>query len=120
MLTTLVPTMAIALRTAGFASPVGIDDLAPTLSWRISGPDGASQQAYQVLVAGSREALLRGEGDLWDSHRVPGGSLRRPVCRRAPLFWATLLLARCGLGSQWDSKHREHGRRVGNGIARSR
>lgn len=63
---------AIGLRTAMRHNPLGIDDGRPTLSWRVEGPPGTVQAAYQVVVASSAQRLEAGMGDLWDSGRVPG------------------------------------------------
>ena len=57
-------------------NPLGIDVVAPRLSWRSedggrrSEVRGVRQAAYQILVASSAELLARDEGDLWDSGKV--------------------------------------------------
>ena len=53
-------------------NPVGIDSHKPRLSWKLksSQPD-QHQTAYRVLVASSPEKLAAGNGDLWDSGRIP-------------------------------------------------
>lgn len=52
-------------------NPTGIDCPNPRLSWSIeSDQRGVKQTAYQILVASSKEKLLKGDGDLWDSGKV--------------------------------------------------
>jgi alpha-L-rhamnosidase len=62
--------MAIApvdLRCDGLPNPLAAT-ATPKLSWRIeTAKRGASQSAWQVLVASSAELLERNRGDLWDS-----------------------------------------------------
>lgn len=53
--------------------PLGIDTARPRLSWWLDDDDrGASQSAYQILVAGSLKSLAANRGDLWDSGKVDG------------------------------------------------
>ena len=59
------------LRCEYQVSPLGIDVLQPRLSWVVNDSRrGAVQTAYQILVAGSEEALRKDEGDVWDSGKV--------------------------------------------------
>jgi len=55
-------------------NPLGIDETKPRLSWQFESSDPAArsqrQTAYQVLVASSRQALDKQQGDLWDSGKV--------------------------------------------------
>src|SRR5688572_12747137 len=74
--------------------PVGIDETAPRLSWRLeSDRRGEKQTAFQVLIASSIETLARDAGDLWDTGRVEGdqttGVVRAgaPLASRMQCFW---------------------------------
>lgn len=59
------------LRCEYLAAPEGIDVESPRLSWALSPTAGIRvQSAYQILAAGSLDALEKGQGDLWDSGRV--------------------------------------------------
>jgi len=59
------------LRCEYLVDPLGIDERAPRLSWRLeTDRRGARQIAYRVRVASSAEKLARGESDRWDSGRV--------------------------------------------------
>lgn len=51
--------------------PVGIDAARPRLSWQLKSEErGVTQQAYQILVASTDEALAAETPDVWDSGRV--------------------------------------------------
>jgi len=54
-------------------NPLGIDNPAPRLSWKLSEDiqtRGQKQTAYQVLVASSLDKLNDNTGDVWDSGKV--------------------------------------------------
>jgi alpha-L-rhamnosidase len=56
------------------ATPLGIDDALPRFSWQLrDSRQGASQSAYQLLVASKPELLAVGKADVWDSGRVASG-----------------------------------------------
>ncbi|MCT9137599.1 glycoside hydrolase family 78 protein [Streptomyces violarus] len=64
-------------------SPLGVDDPAPRLSWRVVGAGpGWTQSAYQVRAAGDEKELGRGRL-LWDSGRVRS-SAQTDVTWRGP------------------------------------
>jgi len=73
----------VDLRCEYRANPLGVDTLAPRLSWKLAVADptarGLGQSAYQVLVASSEALLTRNQGDLWDSGKVNAdGSIQVP------------------------------------------
>jgi alpha-L-rhamnosidase len=82
------------LRCEYLTNPLGIDEPSPRLSWMIeSARRGARQASYRILAASSRELLLAGKGDLWDSgraeserttHVIYGG---RALASREACFW---------------------------------
>jgi len=52
-------------------NPFGIDVNQPRLSWQIKSTQrNAEQSAYQVIVASSKEKLLKNDGDIWNSGKV--------------------------------------------------
>ena len=56
-------------------NPLGIDSLAPRLSWIVSpdrGPDAGAcdRRPIGILVASTLDKLAAGQADLWDSRRV--------------------------------------------------
>lgn len=115
------------LRTAGQLDPLAVADTRPMLAWRVDGPPGTIQSAYQIRVASSPSRLTAGVPDLWDSGRTQsaistgiayaGKSLRsRERCFwqvriwneagavsrwSAPACWETALLARSDWHGQW-------------------
>jgi alpha-L-rhamnosidase len=62
------------LRCEYLEEPLGIDTTQPRLSWTLSadkrGARGQGQSAYRILVAGNRNELDAGQGDLWESGEV--------------------------------------------------
>lgn len=62
------------LRCEYRTNPLGLDTLAPRLSWKLAAADpsarGLGQSAYQILVASSESLLTSNYGDLWDSGKV--------------------------------------------------
>ncbi|HEU4722601.1 MAG TPA: family 78 glycoside hydrolase catalytic domain [Gemmatimonadaceae bacterium] len=61
------------LETDAAATPLGIDDRSPRLSWRLeSRRRDVRQSAYHVLVATRPELLREGRADVWDSREVAG------------------------------------------------
>ncbi len=66
--------------------PLGIDVTAPRLSWTLESEErGQIQTAYQVLVAGTDDALSQDTGDLWDSGRVDSDQSVHVVYAGRPL-----------------------------------
>ena len=66
--------MPVGLRADARANPLGIDDAAPSLSWRSD--DAAKnwiQAAYRIQVASDPSLLLANKADVWDSGRVASG-----------------------------------------------
>ena len=61
----------VGLRVEQRTNPLGVDSLAPVLSWR---SDAAAhnwvQTAYELEVASSPDLLRAGKPDVWDSGRT--------------------------------------------------
>src|SRR4051812_6297259 len=69
--TSSAPLVATHLETDAAANPLGIDDRAPRLSWRLESPRrGVMQSAYRILVASRPELLREGRADVWDSNEI--------------------------------------------------
>ena len=52
-------------------NPLGIEDAAPALSWKItSAQRDMSQTAYHILVADNPASLAKNTGNVWDSKKV--------------------------------------------------
>lgn len=89
--------------------PLGIDVTAPRLSWTIESEErGQIQTAYQVLVAGTDEALSQDTGDLWDSGRVDSDQsvhvvyAGRPLKSRESCYWKVRVWDKNGNASAWS------------------
>ncbi|MBK8979413.1 MAG: family 78 glycoside hydrolase catalytic domain [Planctomycetes bacterium] len=68
---------AYALRCEALTEPLGVDVAAPRLSWKLrSTARDQVQTAWRVVVATDAAMAQRGDGDLWDSRRVPGDAFR--------------------------------------------
>lgn len=89
--------------------PLGIDTLRPRLSWILESAErGQRQTAYQVLVAGSRDALNADRGDLWDTGRVDSDRTVHVVYDGKPLasgmrcWWKVRVWDRDGRASAYS------------------
>src|SRR3990170_8242724 len=77
---------ATSLRCEYLTNPMGIDEVAPRLSWLLEASQrGERQTAYRVLVATGHENLEREFGDLWDSGRVDSDRSAHVVYQGAAL-----------------------------------
>lgn len=101
---------AMGLRCEYLVNPLGIDVREPRLSWLLPpGPRGRRQRAYQLLVAGSQEALGRERGDLWDSGRVDSEQSRWVGYRGKPLasgrrcYWKVRVWDESGRPGSWSA-----------------
>jgi len=74
------------LRCEYLVAPLGIDEVAPRLSWAIeSNRRGARQAAWRARVASTAKILAAGQGDLWDSDRVEGNQTTHIAYAGQPL-----------------------------------
>jgi alpha-L-rhamnosidase len=115
------------LRCEYLVAPLGLDERAPRLSWRLeSGRRGARQTAYRLRVASTPEQLAAGTADRWDTGRVESNQTThivyagRPLLSRAvchwcvevwdeaghtavsePSFWTMGLLEKSDWSAQW-------------------
>ena len=101
------------LRCEYATDPGGLGETSPRLSWiGESARRGEVQQAFQVLVAGSAEALNADRGDLWDSGKVVSDESAhvvyagRPLGSRAACWWKVRLWDRDGRPSAWSAPAR--------------
>lgn len=93
----------------GRESPLGIDVQQPRFSWELSSAQPQLLQThYQIIVSSSLTTLNRGEGDVWDSGKVPsdrsilnsykGKSLQS----KAVYFWKVRVWSNQGV-SAWSA-----------------
>ncbi|MCP9948602.1 family 78 glycoside hydrolase catalytic domain [Actinomadura madurae] len=101
---------ATGLRTDALDDPIGIGDVTPTLSWRLSAAGrGAAQSAYQVVAATSRDRL--GDADLWDSGKVASGTANAvyrgtALTSRRQVWWRVRVWDGSGRASAWSAPAR--------------
>jgi alpha-L-rhamnosidase len=106
----LTPT---GLRCEYRRDPLGIDETKPRLSWQLESSDPAArsqrQTAYQILVASSRQALDKHQGDLWDSGKVVTNQAVRieyagkPLTSRQECYWNVRAWDQDGKVSAWSA-----------------
>lgn len=64
-----------SLKCEYIENPIGIDNPQPRFSWIVGNNNrGNMQEAYQVLVGTSPDALKKNTGDVWDSEKVTSGN----------------------------------------------
>ncbi len=97
------------LRCEYLVNPLGIDAMAPRLSWIIeSDRRGEVQKTYQVLVASTPELLQADKGDLWDSGKIKSDQSIQIEYRGKPLtsqmrcHWKVRIWDRDGTPSAWS------------------
>ncbi len=103
------PYGRVRLRCEYLTNPLGIDEVAPRLSWIVESPErGERQSAYQILVASSPELLAAGQGDLWDSGKVSSDATAQIVYGGAALtsrqgcYWKVRSWNKDGIVSAWS------------------
>jgi alpha-L-rhamnosidase len=99
------------LRCEYLVNPGGIDVERPRLSWMLSPTAGIrGQSGYRVLVASSREALQKDQGDLWDSGRVTSAQSTwieyagKKLESRQQGFWKVRVWSDSGKASSWSAR----------------
>src|SRR5271157_2394135 len=91
------PMFAKNLRCEYLVNPLGVDVIAPRLSWLLDpgddDPNGLYQLAYQVIVASSPEQFNVAAADLWDSGKIESPETAqiayggKPLESRAWCYW---------------------------------
>jgi hypothetical protein len=103
------------LRCQYQVNPLAIDTCRPRLDWILAGEPGERgqrQTAYQVLVAGSLDALRKDQGDLWDSGRAASDQsiqivyAGKPLASRTQCHWKVRVWDQDGKPSPWSEPAR--------------
>jgi alpha-L-rhamnosidase len=98
------------LRCEYLTDPLAVETSAPRLGWR-SETTGRSwmQRAAQVRVASTREALMAGNADLWDSGEIAGDASQqvsyrgKPLTTRQQCWWQVRVWGNDGSISPWSA-----------------
>ncbi|APY11612.1 hypothetical protein BWZ22_10320 [Seonamhaeicola sp. S2-3] len=92
-------------------NPLGIDNTAPRLSWKLKQENlerGQKQTAYQILVSSSLEKLKNNNGDVWDSGKVTSNQSVNNTYQGNALqsakqyFWKVKIWDKDGNASKWS------------------
>lgn len=80
------PARVVQLRCEYRVNPLGIGTTRPRLSWTLNDARaGATQTAYQILVASTPEILAQNRGDLWDTGKVASSEMNQIEYAGQPL-----------------------------------
>ena len=101
---------AYALVSDHMNKPLGTDDRTPAFGWKLRSRERSqTQSAYRVLVASSRSALARGNGDMWDSGKVESSESLQVIYGGDPLesrhryYWKVMVWDASGDGTGWSA-----------------
>jgi Glycogen debranching enzyme len=90
-------------------NPVGIEAKNPRLAWIIySKGRSIKQTAYRVIVSNKKELIEKGEGDWWDSGKVPSGQSIQvayggpALAPAASYYWRVQVWDNKGHVSEWS------------------
>ena len=88
--------------------PLGTDVARPRLAWIATAPGfGATQSAYQVVVASTPSLAAAGTGDVWDSGQVTSSAVQvaydgPALGARTRFHWAVRLWDGLGRAGRWS------------------
>ncbi|HZQ94640.1 MAG TPA: family 78 glycoside hydrolase catalytic domain [Candidatus Sulfotelmatobacter sp.] len=106
-LATAAAARPVHLRCEYRENPLGIDALAPHLSWQSDNTErNWKQSAYQIVIASSAERLRSGQADVWDSGNTASGesvgiAYQGPALEsRKRYYWAVRVWDAAGQMSQ--------------------
>lgn len=92
------------------SNPLGIENLSPRLSWKLSSNEQAQHQtAYQILVATSPDKLSENKADLWNSGRILSDQSVNvryngsPLQARQIYYWKVKVWDKEGQSSNWSA-----------------
>lgn len=98
------------LRCEYLTNPLGIDATYPRFSWEmVSGQRGKAQTAYQVIVADSKEAIEKNEGNAWNSGKVKSSESfhieykGKPLASGRDYYWKLKVWDETNTDSEWSA-----------------
>lgn len=98
------------LRCEYLVNPLAIEKAQPRLSWEVAAKSRAAfQTAYQIVVASTAEKLSQGQGDLWDSGKIPTNQTNQvhyggePLTSRQDCYWKVRVWDKNGEVSDWSA-----------------
>ncbi|MBE2214594.1 MAG: family 78 glycoside hydrolase catalytic domain [Opitutaceae bacterium] len=105
------PLKVVDLRCEYLVDPIGIDESAPRLSWRLEaapGSRGQVQAGYRILVASTLAALEKDRGDLWDVATKSADTAQiayagKALTAHTQVFWKVQVTDGSGQQSAWSS-----------------
>jgi len=99
-----------ALQCEYLTEPLGIEAAKPGLSWQIrSSAQQVMQTAYRILVSDDSLALLRNQGTIWDSGKIPSdqslmvGYKGKQLKAATKYFWKVMVWDNKGRSSAWSA-----------------
>src|SRR5665648_473031 len=99
------------LRCENLSEPLGVGTTTPRFSWKnISERNGASQKAYQILVASDNNLLDEKNADLWNSGKVLSPTsvlvpyLGKGLTSRSLCFWKVRVWNENDKMSEWSNE----------------
>jgi hypothetical protein len=108
------PVIVAGLLCEYEVAPVGVDVIAPRLSWKLNAglPDAraARQSTYQILAASSPELLAADTGDVWDSGKVASDDsihipfAGKPLASSQRVFWKVRVWDQNRAPSAWSAQ----------------
>jgi len=98
------------LKCENLVDPLGIDLIAPLLSWQLTGSSrNLKQSAWQVLVSDQEKDLDLNKGNFWDSGKVLSNETvnityhGKPLHQRQKYFWKVKIWDTAGHPSNWSN-----------------
>jgi alpha-L-rhamnosidase len=101
----------VKLTCENLKDPLAVDILKPRLSWVNISPEkerGQCQTAFEIRVAGTREKLIAGKSDLWNSGKVISDESINiqydgsPLKSRQDCWWQVRVWDKNGKSSEWS------------------
>jgi alpha-L-rhamnosidase len=101
----------VKLTCENLHNPMVVDILNPHLSWvniALENERGQLQTAWEISVAGTKEKLLKGEADLWNSGKIMSNESvniqynGKPLSSRQDCWWKVRVWDRKGKLSEWS------------------